>query len=70
MRLQSTGASRDPGQVGKPIAVTIQAARMLTGLGNTTLWKLIGDGTLATVRVGRRRLILYTSIEALLEPHH
>lgn len=52
----------------KPISVTVRAARDLTGLGNTTLWKLIGDGTLATVRVGRRRLILFKSIEKLIEP--
>jgi excisionase family DNA binding protein len=51
-----------------PLTVTIPIARRLSGLGNTTLWKLIGDGTLATVRVGRRRLISYESLQRLLTP--
>jgi hypothetical protein len=52
----------------KPLAVTIGTARKISGLGNTTVWKLIGEGRLDTVSVGRRRLILYGSLEKLLSP--
>ena len=40
----------------------------LSGLGNTTIWLLIQNRTLQTVHVGRRRLIVFRSLEALLAP--
>jgi excisionase family DNA binding protein len=52
----------------QPIAVTIEAAKKLTGLGTTTIFKLIKDGDLQTVKVGRRTLVLVDSIERLLTP--
>jgi excisionase family DNA binding protein len=52
----------------KPISVTVQEARKLTGLGNTLIYELIKEGKLKSVAVGRRRLILYSSIERLLQP--
>lgn len=51
-----------------PLAVTLATARKISGLGYTTLWKLIGNGTLGTIRVGRRRLIAYESLRLLLTP--
>jgi hypothetical protein len=52
----------------KPVTVTVALARRLTGLGATTIWKLIKEETLETVHVGRRRLITFRSLEALLTP--
>ena len=52
----------------KPITVTILAARKLSGLGTTTLWKQIKRGKLETVKVGRRTLIVYETLERLLTP--
>jgi excisionase family DNA binding protein len=52
----------------QPIAVTVSTACRLGGFGPTTCWRLIADGTLQTVRVGRRRLILYNSLVRLLTP--
>jgi excisionase family DNA binding protein len=52
----------------KPISVTVQTARKLTGLGNTTIYDLIKQEKLRTVAIGRRRLILYSSLEKLLTP--
>src|SRR5262245_543096 len=52
----------------KPLTVTVATARKLSGLGNTTIWALIKDQTLETVHVGRRTLITYRSLEALLAP--
>jgi excisionase family DNA binding protein len=51
-----------------PLTITIATARRISGLGNTTLWKLIGEKRLKTVRVGRRRLVVYDSLRALLAP--
>ena len=51
-----------------PITVTLATAKQLTGLGYTTLLGLIGSGVLQTVRVGRRRLVIYASLCRLLAP--
>jgi excisionase family DNA binding protein len=56
------------GSFVRPLTVTIATARQITGLGNTTLWKLIGEKKLKTVRIGRRRLVVYESLRALLAP--
>jgi hypothetical protein len=50
------------------LTVTIETARQISGLGNTTLFGLIRSGRLEVVRVGRRTLITMRSLEALLTP--
>ena len=52
----------------KPLTVTVATTRKISGLGNTTIWGLIKNGALETIRIGRRRLILYSSLETLLSP--
>jgi hypothetical protein len=54
--------------IERPITVTIATAGKILGLGATTIWARVGDGTLATVQVGRRRLIVYDSLLRLLTP--
>ena len=54
----------------KPLTVTVAAARKISGLGNTTIWGLIKQGKLEAVRVGRRTLITFRSLETLLAPAH
>lgn len=49
----------------KPITITISEALRVSGLGRTKLYELIGSGTLKTITVGRRRLVVYASLEAL-----
>jgi hypothetical protein len=51
-----------------PITVTVATARKISGLGNTTLWGLIKEQKLEVVHVGRRALITYRSLRALLAP--
>lgn len=51
----------------KPVSVTVNDACRITGLGRTKVYELIADGPLKSVAIGRRRLVLYASIEALLE---
>jgi excisionase family DNA binding protein len=47
-------------------------ARELLGCGNTTLWKLIGNGELECRKLGRAAMIPGSSIAALIErlPRH
>jgi excisionase family DNA binding protein len=52
----------------KPLTVTVATACKITGLGNTTLWGLVRDRRLETVRIGRRTLITFRSLEALVAP--
>ena len=66
MSILSTGLSDDEG--AKPLTITVATAKRLSGLGNTTIWALIKDQTLETVHVGRRTLITFRSLEALLTP--
>jgi hypothetical protein len=51
-----------------PIAVPVDEACQLGGFGKTKAWELIAANTLQTVKIGRRRLVLYASIEKLLQP--
>jgi hypothetical protein len=50
----------------KPLAVTVPVALRITGLGRTTLYGLIADGTVESVTVRRRRLISFASLERLI----
>jgi hypothetical protein len=50
----------------KPLAVPVKIACQLVGVGNTSMWALIKAGKVRTVSVGRRRLVIYASLEALL----
>ena len=50
-----------------PVLVTVRAARSLTGLGNTKIYELIGAKKLKSITVGRRRLIVFASIEDLIK---
>ncbi len=51
----------------EPLTVTVQEARRLTGLGNTTIYKLIGQGKLRVTKIGARTLVIYPSLKSLLE---
>jgi hypothetical protein len=69
MNIASTGGPsrhelRDP----KTLTVTFASAQKITGLGLTTLWKLAKESRIEIVRIGRRTLITYPSLEKLLLP--
>lgn len=51
----------------EPIALTVTDTTKATGLGKTTTYKLIRDGKLTAVKVGRRTLVTLASIKALLD---
>jgi excisionase family DNA binding protein len=52
----------------EPLTVTVADARKISGLSNTTVYKLIGEGKLQVVKIGTRTLITYASVKKLLEP--
>jgi hypothetical protein len=63
----SSAALSDYGLRGiRPLAVPVKIACKLMGVGNTTMWGLIKAGRVQTVSIGRRRLVIYVSLEALL----
>ena len=68
MSIPCTKLSRHEFLGAKPLTVTVAMARELSGLGNTTIWALIKSGKLESICVGRRRLIVYASLEKLLFP--
>jgi excisionase family DNA binding protein len=49
------------------LSVSVAEACRLTGLGRAYIWLLIKDGRLRTTSVGRRRLVIYTSLRDLIE---
>ena len=50
-----------------PLLCTVKQTERLLGLGHTTVCGLIADKKLASVLIGRRRLVRYDSIVALAE---
>ena len=51
----------------KPVTVTINTGLDLTGLGRTKFYELINEGTIKTITIGRRRLVVFASLEALTQ---
>ena len=69
MQLQSIPPNRHERRAApKRLAVTIDNACQITGLGRTKIYEVIRDQKLKAVAIGRRRLVLMESIEALLQP--
>jgi hypothetical protein len=52
----------------EPLTVTFPTGKKISGLGLTTLWKLGKEGRIELVHVGRRTLITFRSLKALLTP--
>jgi hypothetical protein len=67
MGIPSTLISREERQSAKPLAVPVRRACEILGVGNTTMWGLIKDERVKTIAIGRRRLVVYASLEALVE---
>jgi hypothetical protein len=50
------------------VTCTIPEACQAIGLGRTKLYELIGGGTLQTMTIGRRRLVVVNSLLSLVPP--
>jgi excisionase family DNA binding protein len=46
--------------------LSIQEAARSSGLSRATLYRLIADGRLSTLKIGARRLVLVSALDALL----
>jgi excisionase family DNA binding protein len=46
--------------------VAIPAACRLLGIGRTKLYELMGDGTVPSVKLGKRRLVRTAAVRAVL----
>lgn len=51
------------------ITYAVNEVVSMTGLGRTTIYKLMDEGTLRRVKVGARTLILAADVDALLYRH-
>lgn len=61
-------AERPDGASGfsKPLTLRISDVQRMTGLGRTKIYKLITNGELSIIKIGRATLIPLSSLEALL----
>jgi len=50
-------------QTTAPMLVSVKEACRLIGIGNTRIYELINAGTLETVRIGKRRMVRYKSLQ-------
>jgi excisionase family DNA binding protein len=53
--------------VGERLTCTVKDACAFSSIGKTKLYELINNGVLATSRVGRRRLVVVSSLREMLE---
>lgn len=51
------------------ITCSIPDASQASGLGRSKLYEAIADGSLETVTIGSRRLIVIRSLKEFLDPH-
>jgi hypothetical protein len=65
MSIDSTGSCRDAESAGKPLAVNVRNMCRLLDIGNTKAWELISQGRVKTFMIGRKRLVVFASIEQL-----
>lgn len=65
---ESVDAIRGVIPFAERITCTIDEACQATGLGRTKLYELIGSERLRTTTIGRRRLVLVSSLLQLLQP--
>jgi excisionase family DNA binding protein len=49
------------------LALRINDAALMAGLGRSTIYSLINDGKLRSTKVGGRRLVLRESLQELLQ---
>jgi excisionase family DNA binding protein len=77
VRYNQRGQAEPPSSSPKPVertipfsqrlSCTIDEASEATSLGRTKLYELIAAGQLATITVGRRRLVIMRGLLSLLE---
>jgi hypothetical protein len=58
----------------KPLTVSVNNTAKLLDVGTTTVWRLSSSQRVDVIRIGRRTLVIFASLEALVamlaSPHH
>lgn len=62
---EQRGGTTDGERLGR-LAYSVTEAAAVTGLGKTTLYALMGSGTLPSCKIGKRRLIASADLEGLI----
>jgi excisionase family DNA binding protein len=50
----------------EPLVVDVATAMQITTCGRSYLYQLLNDGSIASIKRGKRRLIIYSSLKAFL----
>ena len=61
-----TVINQNPAPISK-LLVSVDETRAITGLGRTTIYELLNSGVLKSVKIGKRRLVVVESIQALTQ---
>ncbi len=51
------------------LAVSVEDAAAMAGIGRTTLYAAFGDGSLQSLKIGKRRLIRVDALKAWIDSH-
>jgi len=62
----SNVAAREPVRPNEPLAYRVNEFCQVVGLGRTTVYALIAEGKLSTIKIGGRRLIPREAALALI----
>lgn len=57
----------DAQSAGKPLTLSIRRAAALVDVCERTMWNMIDRGDVQTTSIGRKRLVVYASLEALIK---
>jgi excisionase family DNA binding protein len=57
---------QDARSVLEPEAVSVPETCRITGLGRSTIYQMIGDGRLPSIKVGKRRLVRTSTARRLI----
>jgi hypothetical protein len=60
-----TGGRMNTGEF-TPLVVSVEDAMRVSCLGRTYLYQLLNDGSIASIKRGKRRLVLYQSLKQFL----
>ena len=65
----SAASSRQSSTATTPLAVSTYEAARLAGVGRTKIYDALGSGMLKSLKIGKRRLILFESLQKWLLSH-
>lgn len=61
--------SKHRNATGERLAVSVEDAAAMAGIGRTTLYAALGDGSLRSLKIGARRLIPVEALKAWMAAH-